>query len=54
MYIDNGPNYQCPVCGKDIIGEIGHECSDELIDEEWQGGLDKKLEEEIENRKGKI
>ena len=54
MFTDNGPNYQCLICGKDITGEIGHECSDELIDKEWQKRLDKKLEKEIENRKGKI
>jgi predicted RNA-binding Zn-ribbon protein involved in translation (DUF1610 family) len=26
---DNGPDYQCPNCGKDILGEIGHECEEE-------------------------
>ncbi len=23
---DNGPSYQCPVCGRDILGEIDHWC----------------------------
>jgi hypothetical protein len=48
MFTDNGPDYRCPLCGADITGEIGHKCSDELIDEEWQRRLDKKLEEEME------
>jgi hypothetical protein len=32
MFTDNGPDYRCPLCGADTTGEIGHECSDELID----------------------
>jgi hypothetical protein len=48
MFTDNGPDYRCPLCGADTTGEIGHECSDELIDEEWQKRIDKKLEEEME------
>ena len=28
---DNGPDYQCPKCGKDTIGEIGHECEEEEV-----------------------
>lgn len=28
-YTDNGPDYQCPRCGADTTGEIGHECVEE-------------------------
>ena len=29
FFTDNGPDYSCPKCGTDIIGEIGHECGEE-------------------------
>lgn len=32
LYTDNGPDYYCSRCEKNIIGEIGHNC-DELMDE---------------------
>lgn len=28
FYTDNGPDYTCSLCGKNIIGEIGHECGE--------------------------
>lgn len=28
-FTDNGPDYQCPRCGADTSGEIGHECGEE-------------------------
>jgi len=32
MFTDNGPDYRCPKCGQDILGEIGHECGKEEED----------------------
>jgi len=32
FFTDNGPNYQCPLCGADISGEIGHECNEEGVE----------------------
>jgi len=29
MFTDNGPDYICPKCGRDILGEIGHECGED-------------------------
>lgn len=37
MFTDNGPDYRCPICGKDMIGEIGHECREEENEEEGEG-----------------
>ena len=25
-FIDNGPDFRCKYCNRDILGEIGHEC----------------------------
>lgn len=31
---DNGPDYTCSRCEKDIIGEIGHNCEEEEEEDE--------------------
>jgi len=33
LFTDNGPDYRCHVCGKDILGEIDHSCKEESFDE---------------------
>ena len=33
FFTDNGPDYKCSLCEKDIIGEIGHECDEEEQDD---------------------
>ncbi len=33
MFTDNGPDYRCPKCEQDILGEIGHECSENVEEE---------------------
>lgn len=47
MFTDNGPDYRCPICGKDIIGEIGHECREEENEEE--GGEKNYFKQDVEN-----
>jgi len=33
FFIDNGPEYCCPLCNRDITGEIGHVCEEEDVEE---------------------
>ena len=32
FFTDNGPDYSCPKCGADTIGEIGHECGEIILE----------------------
>jgi len=34
FFTDNGPDYSCSKCGGDILGEIGHECGEEEVEDE--------------------
>lgn len=34
FFTDNGPDYRCPKCGADILGEIGHNCDDDGDEDE--------------------
>jgi hypothetical protein len=40
FFTDNGPSYQCSICGEDTSGEIGHQCGGDPGEEDgpWAEG----------------
>jgi len=34
FFTDNGPNHKCNICERDILGEIGHDCSEKIMQRE--------------------
>ncbi len=37
FFTDTGPDYSCPNCGANTLGEIGHECGEEDANREMFG-----------------